>query len=79
MRVHFKLTVYVNDLLEAKNAVYEEAAKFLNTSAEDCKAMLDLELSVSNKFEKTDASEYSTYEVVAQANLKNSVIRPNLS
>lgn len=79
MRVHFKLTTYANNLLEAKEAVYKEAASFLNVSVEDCKSMLDLELSVNNKFEETVASGDNLYEITAQANLKNSVVRPNIS
>lgn len=76
MRVHFKLTTYADNLGEAKEAVYVEAAKFLNVSTEDCKSMLDLEISVNNKFEETDISGDKLYEIVAQANLKNSVVRP---
>jgi hypothetical protein len=76
MRVHFKLTTYANNLGEAKESVYVEAAKFLDVSVEDCKAMLDLELSVNNKFEETAASGDNLYEITAQANLKNSVVRP---
>jgi hypothetical protein len=76
MRVHFKLTVYANDLVSAKESVYVEASKFLMVSVEDAKVMLDLEMSVTNSFEETVASGDNLYQITAQANLKNSVVRP---
>lgn len=79
MRVHFKLTVFADSLSEAKELVHIEAGKFLNVSPEDSKAMLDLEISVSNDFEETDISGDKAYKIVAQANLKNSVVRPVVS
>lgn len=79
MRVHFKLTVFADSLSEARELVYTEAGKFLNVSPEDTKAMLDLEISVSNDFEETEISGDKAYKIVAQANLKNSVVRPVVS
>jgi uncharacterized protein (DUF736 family) len=79
MRVHFKLTVYANSLGEAREEVYKEASKFLSVSVEDVKIMLDMELSVNNSFEETDLSGEKQFQIIAQANLKNSVVRPTTS
>ena len=79
MRVHFKLTVFADSLSEARELVYVEAGKFLSVSPEDCKSMLDLEISVSNDFEENELSGDKAYKIVAQANLKNSVVRPVVS
>lgn len=76
MRLHFELKHGVDNLTEARAAVYGEIAKFMELDEEAVPALVDIEFRVSTPDPKSDSHLRGRFSVTTYANVKNIIAKP---